>query len=351
MNTNENLGDSAAGINGRHPLISDEEYRMIEEARAQAKAESTRRNYDSCFRRFLESLQDRGIDVTMPIDEGFVALYLIECAKIYSYANVDTILCAISDAHVRAGHESPKNRTSVKEVMSGLRRGKRGEVVHQTDALSKEGLEAILATAHIRRPMGRGIETEATALKRGNEDVAMILTLFDGMLRISELVELEYRDIDYNADGVSGTACIRVSKTDQIGRGAFVWLSSRAMTAIGRHRPTNATPTDKIFPMDKNTVIRRVRRMGQVAGLGDGLTGHSPRIGMTQELVSAGIHIVLIMQAGRWSSAEMVPYYSRAILPAEGAVALWYRGTSDAPPSFRTYRQPIAIRHPDFVGK
>ena len=351
MNTNEKLGDSAAGINGRHPLISDDEYRMIDEARAQAKAEGTRRNYDSCFRRFLEWLQDQGFGDIMPIDQGFVALYLIDCANFYSYSTVDTILCAINDAHVRAGHEPPKNQPLVREVMSGLRRGKRGEIVHQADALTSEGVEAILGTAYIRRPMGRGIETESTARRRGNEDTAMILTLFDGMLRISELVELEYRDIDHNPDGVSGTACIRASKTDQIGRGAFVWLSPRAMAAISRHRPANATPADRIFPMDRNTVIRRVRRMGQVAGLGDGLTGHSPRIGMTQELVSAGIHIVLIMQAGRWSSAEMVPYYSRAILPAEGAVALWYRGTGVAPAPFRNGSRPIAIRHPDYVGK
>ena len=331
-------------------VMSDAEFRLIERTRSHAKAEGTRKLYNANWRRFSNWLDVRGTEDDLPVDSGLVALYLLECAKTFRFNTLETIAYAIGDIHQRAGYPSPIREPGVTEMMNGLRREKRDERVHQAAALTKAGLEAIIVVAYDRRPMGRGRETVETARRRGDMDVAIVHTLFDGMLRISELVALEWGDVERASDGMAGVVCIRASKTDQVGRGAYVWLSPDAMYALNRIRDADAGPRDRIFPMDKNTVIRRMRRMGETAGLGTELTGHSARIGMTRELVKAGIHIVLIMQAGRWSSSEMVPYYNRAMLPAEGAVPLWYRKTKKVVEEFRIYRAPIAVRHPDFVG-
>ena len=117
--------------------------------------------------------------------------------------------------------------------------------------MTREVLENIKKTACNRRPRGRGRgrETESTARERGLTDIALCCTLFDGMMRINEALDLCRSDIRYDPDGRSGTAVIRGSKTDQEGRGAVQWLSVDTMAALEAIRPPDAQPEDKIFTM------------------------------------------------------------------------------------------------------
>ena len=328
--------------------ITAEERRRVEEIISHAKADSTRSRYDREVVKFLSWLEDRGEDAALPVSPGLVLVYLIECADRYKMSTVRVIISAIKKAHESEGYESPTDDPEVKELIEGLAREKRGEGVKQAWALSRDGLEKIIRTACIPRPRGRGqgVEKEQTARKRGLEDIAMLHVQFDGMMRISELLDLLRGDIEYNADRRSGTATIRHSKTDQEGEGATVWLSPGAMSALEAIRPVSEQPNDRIFRMTTVSATRRIKAAGIAAGLGDGLSGHSARVGMTQELVKAGIHIAAIMKAGRWSSSEMVPYYSRNILAAEGGVAQYYMGVSDVPAAAILYRPSISVRAP-----
>lgn len=330
------------------PKITVEERRRIEEISSHSKATSTRSRYDRDVVKFLSWLEDRGEDAALPISPGLVLVYLSECADKYKMKTIRLIISAIKDAHETAGHASPTDDPEVKELIEGLARGKRGEGLKQAPALSRDGLEKIIRTACIPRPRGRGQgkEMEQTARKRGREDIAMLHVQFDGMLRIGELCDLLWGDIGYNPDRSSGTATIRYSKTDQGGEGAIVWLSPGAMSALEAIRPVSEQPDDRIFRISMSTVERRIKAAGIAAGLGDGLSGHSARVGMTQELVKAGIHIAAIMRAGRWSSSEMVPYYSRNILASESGVAQYYRGASDVPQEAVLYRPAVSVRAP-----
>ena len=330
------------------PQITAEERRRIEEISSYSKATSTRSRYDREVVKFLSWLEDRGEDAMLPVSPGLVLVYLSECADKYKMKTIRLIVSAIKDAHETAGHASPTDDPEVKELIEGLTREKRGEGLKQAPALSRDGLDRIIRTACIPRPRGRGQgkEREQTARKRGREDIAMLHVQFDGMLRIGELCDLLWGDIKYNADRRSGTATIRHSKTDQVGGGAIVWLSPGAMSALEAIRPLSEQPDDRIFRMTVVSATRRIKVAGIAAGLGDGLSGHSARVGMTQELVKAGIHIAAIMRAGRWSSAEMVPYYSRNILASESGVAQYYKGASDVPQEAALYRPAVSVRAP-----
>jgi hypothetical protein len=57
----------------------------------------------------------------------------------------------------------------------------------------------------------------------------------------------------------------------------------------------------------------------------EGVSGHSCRVGMAQDLVAAGFDVIAIMQAGRWTSPEMVARYTERLHVARGAVAQYYR--------------------------
>ena len=70
--------------------------------------------------------------------------------------------------------------------------------------------------------------------------------------------------------------------------------------------------------------------MTRAAGLDGSFSGHSPRVGMAQDLVRAGATIAQIQIAGRWESPRMPAHYARGELAGRGAVArLIYGNGSD----------------------
>ncbi len=59
------------------------------------------------------------------------------------------------------------------------------------------------------------------------------MVMSDLLARRSEVVALEVADITYDRDG-TGTAIIRRSKTDQIGRGIELYLSAQTVARLRR---------------------------------------------------------------------------------------------------------------------
>jgi hypothetical protein len=55
------------------------------------------------------------------------------------------------------------------------------------------------------------------------------------------------------------------------------------------------------------------------------ISGHSARVGMSQDLVAAGADLAAVMQAGRWKTPTMPARYAEHLLAAKGAVAQYYQ--------------------------
>ena len=330
--------------------ITPEERQLIEELSSKAKAKSTQKRYASVMENFYDWLKGRKESDELPISLELVQVYLSELSKELSKNTLNITVSAIRHAHQTAGFDSPTNDPGVKELMQGISREKKGDPETQAPAMTREVLENIKKTACNRRPRGRGKgrETESTARERGLTDIALCWILFDAMMRINEALDQCWSDIRYNQDGRSGTALIRVSKTDQEGKGAIQWLSPGTMAALEAIRPPDAQPEDKIFRMSDTTAERRIGNAGFAAGLKVKLTGHSGRVGMTQELVKAGIHMAAIQKAGRWSSDQMVALYSRNIAAAEGGVAQYYRRVQKEKETEEAIicRPPIGVQAP-----
>ena len=337
--TDENSADNG---------ITPEERQLIEELSSKAKAASTQKRYASAMEKFYDWLKGRKESDELPISLELVQVYLSELSKELSKSTLNIVVSAIRHAHQTAGFDSPTDGQGVKELMQGIAREKKGDPETQAPAMTREVLENIKKTACKRRTRGRGRETESTARERGLMDIALCCTLFDGMMRINEALDLCWSNIRYDPDGRSGTAVIRSSKTDQEGRGAVQWLYADTMAALEAIRLPDAQPEDKIFRMSSTTAERRSGNAGFAAGLKVKLTGHSGRVGMTQELVKARIHMAAIQKAGRWSSDQMVVLYSRNIAAAEGGVAQYYRGDQKEkePEEAIIHRPTVAVRAP-----
>ena len=117
-------------------------------------------------------------------------------------------------------------------------------------------------------------------------DVALLSVLRDGLLRRSEAAALRWGDVEIQDDG-SAWIHVRRSKTDPEAEGAVLYIGEEAALALQWILPEDvavADPAAPVFGLSASQIGRRVSAAAKAAGLGDGLTGHSGRVGMAQDL-------------------------------------------------------------------
>ena len=225
---------------------------------------------------------------------------------------------------------NPADNLDARKAVRGLRRGN-PHAPSQVDPITQIEFEMIRATAHCARHKERPPDTRL----RAAVDIAMIGTMRDCMLRGKEAAEARWCDIDENRDG-TGTLTIRRSKTDQFSEGATGHLSKQTMTDLCTMRQAmrevgiKIAEDDLIFRMSIKVLPQRIKDACHAAGLRGRYSGHSPRVGMTQDLTIANASEVNIAHAGRWTNGRMPAYYARKIKASKNAVANWHaRGSRD----------------------
>ena len=217
----------------------------------------------------------------------------------------------------------------MKKVMAGIARVN-GRPQRQAKPLTETALAAVKATAGIpRRHRGRAIRAENAwdARRRGQVDVALLSVLRDGLLRRSEASALRWGDVDVQEDG-SARLHVRRSKTDPEAEGAVLYIGSEAAAALVAIMPEGfavVDPSTPVFELSESQIGRRVNAAAKAAGLGDGFTGHSGRVGMAQDLAAAGVELPALMNAGRWKSPKMPARYTEGQAVGRGAVARYYQ--------------------------
>ena len=261
--------------------LSDEQRQRVSDALENAQSVNTRRNYAGQYRKFRDWCE-REKQSALPASPEVVAAYAAELvAEGKSMPTVRLALSAIVDAHKRVGLESPQT-AGVSETLRGLSR-QVGVSQKQAKPLHADALAAIRATAFTpRRSRGGSMETEDTALKRGRLDIALASLLSDAGLRVSEAAQLRWRDIlDTETD--AGLVYIERSKTDQTGEGAYVAITPETLEALKLLRQASKVMPDAdapVFGLSMSQISRRVDGMARVAGLGDGYSSHSGRVGL-----------------------------------------------------------------------
>jgi integrase len=193
----------------------------------------------------------------------------------------------------------------------------------------------------------------------GLRDAALFSLAYDAGLRVSELVSASIEDVVQVADG-SGRLVIAHSKTDQEGQGALAWLSHDTMARVSAWLTASGIGEGAIFrrinvltsaPDAAGQQIvrhfvgaRGLTRQGVVAilrrrvleaidlGLVElepgtegetvrALSGHSFRVGLTQDLFAAGEDGAGIALALRWSSPTTALRYARELAVGNNAAA------------------------------
>lgn len=153
--------------------------------------------------------------------------------------------------------------------------------------------------------------------------MALASVMRDALLRRSEAAALTWAAVDFRPDG-SARVTVTRSKTDAEPR--ILYAGRAAAAALRRIAPADPEPDARVFGMATGrTVSNRIAAMARAAGLGDGFSGHSPRVGMAQDLTASGASLQALQVAGRWKSVRMPARYSARERAARGAVAKYYR--------------------------
>ena len=292
--------------------LTDEQRRRVSDALENAQSVNTRRNYAGQYRKFRSWCQGEG-QSALPALPEVVAAYAAELvAEGKSMSTVRLAVSAIVDAHRSVDLESPVN-AGVSVTLRGLAR-RVGASQKQAKPLDADALAAIRATAFTpRRSRGGSLESEAFALKRGRLDIALASVLSDAGLRVSEAVQLRWRDVLDTETG-AGLVYIERSKTDQAGEGAYVAITPETLTALKQLRQDSGVMTDAdapVFGLAISQISRRVDSMALAAGLGDGYSSHSGRVGLAIRMTRRGAPLQAVQTHGRWKSPSMPARYTR----------------------------------------
>ena len=107
-------------------------------------------------------------------------------------------------------------------------------------------------------------------------------------------------------------------------------------------------PEDRIFLMTKSNIYTRISQASARAGLHGRYGGHSPRIGMSHDLLAGNVNKTLAMQAGRWDTEYMLGRYTRKLDALRGGVAQWYArdNNQDSPDPEPTTTRPRSRLQP-----
>ena len=232
---------------------------------------------------------------------------------------------AISKAFEVAGLPDITKDSKVRDALRAHRNSsaRSGLRVRQAEALTSEVQMAIRATALYPRRGRGGMETAEQARRRGLVDIALVGLMRDCLLRRSEAAAIVWGDISRDTDG-SGRLFLGVSKTDQEGDGALLFISRQTMRDLDNIRHGGG-PDQPVFGLHPKSIGKRITAAAGAAGMTGKFTGHSARVGMARDLARAGEELPALMTAGRWKGAEMVARYIARESAGRGAVSRYHQ--------------------------
>jgi site-specific recombinase XerD len=314
-------------VSSAHPDEVSARLEAYAQAARGALAPETERALRKASAAFSAWAASKGVE-PLPATPGAVAAYVDDLALAgRAPAGIRQAVWAIGTMHRAAGLEDPARAEVVKLALQRMARAS-GTRQRQASPLVDDDVRMAIRAAGA---------APSLSLQR---DLALLMVMRDLLARRSEAVALDVEHIAFAKDG-SATALIARSKTDQEGQGAVRWLSPRTVTHLRRWLASAGITAGAVFAaVNKSGAIgqrltvrdvpRILKRVAALAGIdASGISGHSCRVGMAQDLAAEGAELPAIMQAGRWKSPEMPARYAERMIAGRGAVAKFYEQRRD----------------------
>ena len=291
---------------------------LIAQAETAALSANTRKTYKTGWNSWARWADASGRPVSAPTVEDILRWLVSLHMEGKKPTTLRTYLAAVAYELRGKRGTNPARDLRVRLVLAGLARdaAERGVTTRQASPLRWEHVQqvAYAAPAPRRNQPGGRLESREQAQKRADTDIAMVAVAHDAALRCAELLALTWGDFERPEGEELATIWIGRSKTDQTGEGAAVPISEYAAQALERLRPAGSDPDTRIFAFSPSTARRRIKAAAKAAGIDPaGISTHSPRVGMAQDLAASGIDLAGLMLAGRWHTPQTAAHYARRI--------------------------------------
>jgi integrase len=295
--TNETAESSATAVTSltpQNPPTPAENVRAWWKKARRVYPEATLRAWRFDWVVFLAFCKPRGL-LPLPAAPSTVAAFVEACGEAGKKpATVRRYLATIACAHRAAKILNPNDDEDVKLALKGLynRSPKRQR---QAKAIGWHQIKRFLITA------GDNI--------RAVRERALLAVAYDTMARRSELVALDVEDFTLSPDTVEYLkAWLKVSG-----------ISSGAVfrRLIGRRR---------VGPrLNVDAIAQTFKRVAEFVGMTENemqqVSGHSIRVGATQDMLALNIDLASVMQAGRWKTTVMPMRYGEEVQAGRGGMA------------------------------
>ena len=266
-----------------------------------SKALNTLRAYKADYKDFSLFCIKNGFQ-PMPSQPKIITLYLTYLSKTCKFSTLKRRLASISVIHKLSGHYIDVKHPMITENLMGIKR------VLGTHQKAKKPIlinELKLIINAIDKD-----KNEINKLKNRS----LILLGFSGGFRRSELVAINYEDIDFVTEGVK--VFVKRSKTDQSGEGmtkGIPYFSNSQycpVISLKKWIDKSQIKSGKIFNISDKSVALIIKKYTSLAGLDSNkYSGHSLRSGFATSTAELGAEERSIMAMTGHKTTQMVRRY------------------------------------------
>ena len=267
-----------------------------------SKANNTIRAYKSDFKDFSMFCAKNGFS-SLPTEPKIISLYITYLSSGRKISTLKRRIASISVVHRLKGHYIDTKHPIIIENLMGIRR-KTGSFQKSKKPILINELKQII----------KAIDTTNKNKGRVLRDKAIILTGFSGGFRRSELVSIDYNDLDFVSEGVK--IFIKRSKTDQSGEGmikALPYFENKEfcpVTFLKKWLDISKIRNGLIFNISDKSVALLIKKYASVAGLdSEKYSGHSLRSGFATVSAEFGADERSIMAMTGHKTTQMVRRY------------------------------------------
>jgi site-specific recombinase XerD len=267
-----------------------------------SKSTNTLRAYQSDYNDFSLFCSKNGFQA-MPTEPQILSLYITHLASYSKFSTLKRRLASISIIHKTKGHYIDTKHPIIVENLMGIKR---------TNGSNQKGKKPLLISD--LKLLIQAIDKSEEKNIRKIRDKALVLIGFSGGFRRSELVDIEYEDIEFVEEGVK--IFVKRSKTDQSGEGMtkaipyFDNINFCPVKALNKWVVEAELKDGKIFNISDKNVALIIKKYANYAGLdAHKYAGHSLRSGFATSAAESGAEERNIMAMTGHKSTEMVRRY------------------------------------------
>ena len=283
-----------------------------------SKAANTLRAYKADFKDFSVFCVKNGLS-SMPTEPKILALYLTHLSATSKFSTLKRRIASISVIHKLKGHYLDTKHPIIMENLHGIKRVK-GTNQKAKKPILINNLKQIIHV--IDRYLSNNesgdvdcvIPENSKNIRNKIRDKAIILVGFAGGFRRSEIVNIDYDDVEFVSEGVK--IFIKRSKTDQSGEGmikAIPYFDNKSfcpVLALKHWIEYSEIKSGKLFDISDKSISLIIKKYASLSGLDPSrYGGHSLRSGFATSAAESGAEERNIMAMTGHKTTQMVRRY------------------------------------------